>query len=41
VLNSRGMEVAKILSGRALLLEPQISVEHNRLAGLLRLRAGH
>jgi hypothetical protein len=41
VLNSRGMVVAKIPSGRALLLEPQSSDGATRLAGRVVLRGGH
>ncbi len=41
VLNSRGMVVAKILSGRALLLEPRSSDGATRLAGRVVLRGGH
>lgn len=41
VLNSRGMVVAKIPSGRALLLEPQSSEGPTRLAGRVVLRGGH
>jgi len=41
VLNSRGMVVAKISSGSALLLEPQSSDGTTRLAGRVVLRGGH
>lgn len=41
VLNSRGMVVAKISSGRALLLEPQSTAGPTRLAGRVVLRSGH
>ncbi len=41
VLNSRGIVVAKILSGRALMLEPQSSDGTTRLAGRVMLRGGH
>ncbi len=41
VLNSRGMVVAKISSGRALLLEPQSADGPTRLAGRVVLRGGH
>jgi hypothetical protein len=41
VLNSRGMVVAKIPSGGALLMEPQASDGPTRLAGRVSLRGGH
>ena len=41
VLNSRGMVVAKISSGRALVMEPQSSDSPTRLAGYVVLRGGH
>ena len=41
VLNSRGTVVAKISSGRALLMEPQSSAGPTRLAGRVVLRGGH
>jgi hypothetical protein len=41
VLNSRDLLVAKISSGRALLLEPQSADGPTRLAGRVMLRGGH
>jgi len=41
VLNSRGMLVARIPSGRALVMEPQSSDGRARLTGRLVMRGGH
>ena len=41
VLNSRGMVVARIPSGKALVMEPQSSDGRTRLTGRLSLRGGH
>ncbi len=41
VLNSRGMVVARIPSGKALVMEPQSSEGRTRLTGRLTMRGGH
>jgi len=41
VLNSRGMVVARIPSGKALVMEPQSSEGRTRLTGRLAMRGGH